>query len=413
MSHLPPVTPNDAGGPTDAGATSGGSARPSFDELFASSASAQAPQLNSTRPRRSRSTKRPARKGGWGCLIVLLVFAAIVTAGYFLLQGPIQQLVAAASGPEDYEGAGTGEVTVMIHDGDNGADIATTLHESGVTKSFDAFYDLLLKESPAPIFQPGAYKLAEQMSAQAALTALLNPENKLELTVVVPEGTAAVDVLQLITEGTQIPLADLQAAAADVAAFGLPAEATSLEGFLFPATYSFTPGLSAHDVLATLVNRQFEALDSAGVAPEDRWRTIVLASLVQKEAGLKDDYYKVARVFLNRLNPDLWESGLLQSDATVAYGTGNTHRVTTTDAERADESNPYNTYIHPGMLIGPISNPGDLAIDAVLHPADGPWLFFVTWNLDTGETIFSATVEEHEEAVDKWLAWMDEHPEYQ
>ena len=54
-----------------------------------------------------------------------------------------------------------------------------------------------------------------------------------------------------------------------------------------------------------------------------------------------------------------------------------------------------------------------LAIDAALHPAEGPWQYFVTWNLDTGETIFSTTYEEHLVAVDKWLAWMDEHPEYQ
>ncbi|AMB60359.1 hypothetical protein AWU67_05180 [Microterricola viridarii] len=321
--------------------------------------------------------------------------------------------MSAVSGPEDYEGQGTGEVIVMIHDGDIGSDIATTLHAQGVTKSFDAFYDLLLKKASTHVFQPGAYKLASGMSAQAALDALIDPANKLEQTVVIPEGTVAADVYQLISEGTSIPLDEVQAAAADVASFGLPSEATTLEGFLFPATYTFSPGIGAHDALATMVNRQFQALDSAGVAQADRWKTIVLASLIQKEAGLRDDYYKVSRVFLNRLEPALWESGLLQSDATVAYGTGNTHRVSTTDAEREDASNAYNTYVHPGLPIGPISNPGDLAIDAALHPADGPWLFFVTWNLDTGETIFSSTVEEHDAAVAKWLAWMDEHPEYQ
>ena len=103
---------------------------------------------------------------------------------------------------------------------------------------------------------------------------------------------------------------------------------------------------------------------------------------------------------------------LLQSDATVAYGTGNTHRVSTSDAERADAANVYNTYVHPGMVAGPISNPGDIAIDAAVNPADGPWVYFVTWNLDTGETIFSETFEEHEVAVAKWLAWMADHPEY-
>lgn len=395
MSSLPPATPDDEG------------ARPSFDEVFTAPAEEVETGL------RPRAPKKRRGRAGIGCLIVLLVLAGIGTAGYFLLQGPIQQLMSAVAGPEDYEGQGTGEVIVMIHDGDIGSDIATTLHAEGVTKSFDAFYELLLKQASTHVFQPGAYKLAKGMSAQAALDALIDPANKLEQTVAVPEGTVAADVLQLVSEGTDIAIEDLQAAAADVASFGLPAEATTLEGFLFPATYVFTPGISAHDALQTMVDRQFQALDSAGVAPADRWKTIVLASLVQKEAGLRDDYYKVSRVFLNRLDPALWESGLLQSDATVAYGTGNTHRVSTTDAEREDAANAYNTYVHPGLPVGPISNPGDLAIDAALHPADGPWLFFVTWNLDTGETIFSSTVEEHDAAVAKWLDWMDEHPEYQ
>lgn len=356
--------------------------------------------------------ERKSRKGAWGCLIALVVILALLGGGAFALQGPISTLISKTQGPADFEGSGTGTVNVMIHEGETGEDIAHTLADQKVVASFDAFYSLLLKKSPAPIFQPGVYKLANKMSAKSALTALMDPANKLDRTVIIPEGTAEVDVLQLVAEGTGIPLADLQAAAGDVSSYGLPPEATKLEGFLFPATYTFNPGISAHDVIKTLVDRQFEALDAAGVAPDDRWKTIVLASLIQREAGLKDDYYKVSRVFWNRLDPNQWPSGLLQSDATVAYGTGNTHRVSTTDAERADASNPYNTYEHPGLPVGPISNPGDLAIDAALHPAAGTWLYFVTWNLDTGETIFSTTIEEHDAAVAKWLAWMDEHPEY-
>jgi uncharacterized YceG family protein len=364
-------------------------------------------QLGGEPPREKRS-----RKGAWGCLIVLVVFLALLGVGAIALQGPLGQILAATQGPGDYTGTGEDTVVIMIHEGENGSDIANTLVEKNVVKSYEAFYNLLLKATPAPVFQPGAYQLATKMSARSALDALLDPASKLEQTVLVQEGLAEVDVLQSISEGTDIPLADLQAAAADVPSFGLPVEATTLEGFLFPATYTFAPETTAHDALKTMVDRAFEALDQAGVAPADRWRTVVLASLVQREAGLADDYFKVSRVFLNRLDPAQWPSGLLQSDATVAYGTGNTHLVTTTDAERADANNRYNTYVHPGLPVGPISNPGDQAIDAALHPADGPWLFFVTWNLDTGETIFSTTEAEHDAAVAKWLAWMDEHPEY-
>lgn len=360
------------------------------------------------KPRRTKKS----RSGAWGCLAVMVVLLALLAAGAFALQGPITQLFAATQGPADYEGTGEKKVVVMIHDGDTGEDVARTLAKADVVKSFGAFYELLLAESPTPVFQPGAYELATKMSARSALDALQDKDSKLEQTVVIPEGTTAAVALQSLAEGTDIPLADIEAAAKDVASFGLPTEATSLEGFLFPATYSFTPGVSAQDAIQTLVDRQIKALDDAGVAPEKRWTTIVMAALIQREAGLREDYYKVARVFYNRLNPELWESGLLQSDATVTYRTGNTNVATTTDAERADASNPYNTYVHPGLPVGPISNPGDLAIDAAVNPADGPWLYFVSWNLDTGETIFSTTLAEHEAAVAKWLAWMKDHPEY-
>ena len=361
-------------------------------------------------PREKRS-----HRGAWGCLIVFVVLGALLAGVAWYLQGPISQIIAATQGPADFtaEEAATGqEVVVMIHDGDGGSDITATLVEAGVVKSFDVFYKILLRTTPEPVFQPGAYQLRTKMEASTALEALLDDGTRLKQTVVVPEGTAAVDVLQAISEGTEIPLADLQAAAANVAQFGLPPEASTLEGFLFPATYTFSPGDTAAMALQAMVNRQYEALDAAGVAVADRWSTIVFASLIQREAGLRDDYYKVARVFLNRLDPAQWESGLLQSDATVAYGTGKTHLVTTTDAERADASNPYNTYVHPGMVVGPISNPGDLAIDAALHPVEGSWLFFVTVNLDSGETVFSTTVEEHDAAVVVWQDWMREHPEY-
>ncbi|HEY9365324.1 MAG TPA: endolytic transglycosylase MltG [Agromyces sp.] len=356
--------------------------------------------------------EKPKRRGAWGCLVGLLIVAALGAGAYFFLQGPINAVIERFTPAADFEGAGTGEVVFMIHDGENGSDIATNLVDEGVTASYDAFYDLLLEQSPEPEFHPGAYQLAEEMSAQSALDALQDPANKLENTFVIPEGTSLPDALVAISEGTDVPLENLQAAAVEPpASYGLPAEATTLEGFLFPATYTLEPGIDAHAVLQTLVNRQFEALDTAGVPADQRWRTIVLASIVQREAGSNlDDFPKVARVFQNRLDQGI----NLESDATVAYGTGNTHTVWTTDEERADASNLYNTYANPGLPIGPIGNPGDVAINAAIHPADGSWLFFVPVNLATGETVFSTTVEEHEAAVARLQEWcaLDENAAY-
>ncbi|MBT2499871.1 endolytic transglycosylase MltG [Agromyces sp. ISL-38] len=356
--------------------------------------------------------EKPRRKGPWGCLVGLLVVAALVVGAFFVLRGPINMLIERFTPAEDYTGAGTGEVVFMIHDGDTGADIAENLVDEGVTASYDAFYDLLLEQTPDPEFHPGAYQLAEKMSAQSALDALLDPTKKLENTFVIQEGMWASNALAEAATVSEIPIEELQAAAADLPALGLPPEATSVEGFLFPATYTVAPGMTASDLVKMLVDRSFQALDAAGVAPEDRWRTVVKASLIEREAGLRDDYYKVSRVIENRLNPELFESGLLQFDSTVHYGIGDDSVVTTTDAQRADPGNPYNTYVHPGLPPGPIGNPGDLAIDAAIHPAAGPWLYFVTVDLDSGETVFSSTIEEHEAAVVRFRAWLDEHPEY-
>lgn len=358
--------------------------------------------------------KPPKRRRRWVrpvvvTVVIVAVLGGLAAGAYAAFQPQVAKLVSALSPVDnDYSGSGTGHVAFTIKSGDTGGSIATDLQKAGVTKSYDAFYQLLLRQHPEVEFQPGVFKLAKRMSAQAALAALQDPANRMQNTAVIPEGTAEKDALQTVSDATKIPLAELQQAAANPAEYGVPAQAKTLEGFLFPATYTFAPGTSAHDVIKTMVDRSFQALDQAGVAPGDRWNTVVLASIVQREAGLKDDYPKVARVFLNRLAQG-WD---LQSDATVAYGTGNTQRVETTDAERADASNPYNTYVHPGLPVGPISNPGDLAINAVVHPADGPWMFFVTWNLKTGETIFSTTAAEHDAAVAKWQQWMKDNPGY-
>jgi UPF0755 protein len=279
--------------------------------------------------------------------------------------------------PIDFAGSGNGvEAVVTIQSGDIGADIATTLHDAGVTMTFDAFYDLLLSLPEDPGFQPGNYALQEEMSAQSALDALLDPANKITDRLLITEGTVLPDALEIIAETTGIPLEELQTASLDLASFGIPAEAPSLEGYLFPATYQLDGGQTAQQVLQLLVDTMFEHLDAAGVPVDQRHTVLTMAALIQREAGPNpDDFFKISRVFTNRL-----EQGM--------------HL-------------PYNTYANPGLPIGPIGLPGDLAIEAALSPADGPWLFFVPINLATGETVFSETVDEHEAAVQVLRDWCD------
>ncbi|MDP4332579.1 endolytic transglycosylase MltG [Curtobacterium sp. A7_M15] len=365
--------------------------------------------------RAPRGPREPRPKRRRGPLIAGIVIVAVVLAvgvsAYSFAAPKVQQVLAAISGaqePDDYSGNGTSTVTITIKQGDIGENVAATLQRSGVVKDSKVFYKLLLA-SPDVQFQPGSYSLKKKMSSKAALAALQDKDNRVQASIVIPEGTALKDIEAGMVSKAGLSAAEVSAAAKDLSAYDLPSNVTTLEGWLFPATYPINPGWSATQYFKSMVDTMKEHLSAAGVAEADQEHVIVFASLVQKEAGLAADYPKVARVFQNRLDIDM----PLQSDATVAYGTGNTHRVTTTDAERKDASNKYNTYVHDGLPPAPISNPGDVAIKAVTNMAQGKWLYFVTVNLETGETVFSDTYAQHLVAVDQFQAWLRAHPDYQ
>jgi UPF0755 protein len=340
-------------------------------------------------------------------LSIVVVLGAVSTAVWINFQPQIEKVLGIEP-PIDYTGSGTGKVIVTIDNGQIGADVAKTLAAKGVTKTSAAFYKLLLVQTPQITFAPGSYQLKSHMSAKAALAALLDPASKVSTRVSFPEGITVKGViakLANLSQVTGVSQAQLEAAAADYKSFGLPAEAPSLEGYLFPATYSIEPGQTAHQILQSFVTEMFTRLDAAGVAPGDRHRVLTLAALTQKEGGPASDFPKVARVWDNRLAQGM----NLQSDATVSYGIGGTS-INTTAAQRADKSNRYNTYANPGLPIGPISNPGDAAIAATLHPTDGPWLYFVVVNCTTGETAFSTTFAEHQKANAQLGAWLKANP---
>jgi UPF0755 protein len=332
--------------------------------------------------------------------IIALVLGVVGYANRSAIRSGFDQLIG-----NDYQGDGYSTVLVEINSGDTGSTVANSLVQMGVVKNYRTIYKLILEANPK--FYPGTYKLHLHMSSAAALKALLDPNASLTNRVLIKEGLRANAILDQLAAATGIPRAEFKAAAQQRVAIGLPADAVSIEGYLFPATYTFSSNSTAVSILKTMISRMQDELDRFGVKAADRNRVLTLASIIQKEARQQPDFYKVSRVFLNRI-----KSGMhLQSDATVSYGVdGNT--VNTTAAERAN-NNGFNTYLHAGLPIGPISAPGSVAIDAALHPADGTWLYFCAINLQTGETVFSTTLAEHQKAVALWRAWMKEHPGYE
>lgn len=360
--------------------------------------------------------ERPKKRGG-GCLVPMILIIAIVggltAAGFWAWNtyGTQIQSFFAEKTIEDYkDGEATGEVKFTINPGDTGLQISNALHEAGVTKGDTTFYDWLRENPPTPTFYPGTYPLQEKMTAKAVVEVLGNVENKTGNSVLLREGETLEIILPAIAESLQIPIEDLQAAVADPAVYGVAAE--TLEGWLFPATYEFEEDVSAADVITRMVNRTVESLDAAGVPANDRQRILNIAAIIQREAG-PGDMGKVSRVIYNRLLPDNEEThGKLQMDSTVAYGVGKLHGgVVATTLEDRENDNPYNTYLYPGLPKAPIANAGDEAIAAAMNPTEGPWMYFVTVDLNTGETLFSNTYDEQLVNEAKWHDWCKANPD--
>lgn len=351
-----------------------------------------------------KERRRDRRIGGWIAFGVVAVLIGGIVAGGLWVWNTFEPQIRAVMGweePRDFEeGMARGEVFVTIAEGDGGQQISQTLFESGVTKTADAFYSHLIATSDTTTFYPGVYRLQEQMTSAAVLAVFQDPDARMENTATIREGLTLDRTVDELAAGIDLPLADFEAAVADPSVYGV--EASSLEGWLFPATYTFDPGVTAQQVVQRMVDRTVQSLDSAGVPVADRQRVLTIASIIEREARQTDDFYRVARVIENRIADGM----LLQMDSTAQYGYGEIHDGTaSSSAEALADDNPWNTYIVQGLPAGPISNPGDLAIDAAMNPADGPWLYFVTWNMDTGETIFSETYAEHQAGIEVWHEW--------
>jgi UPF0755 protein len=282
---------------------------------------------------------------------------------------------------------------VVVAKGDTLAVIARTLVKADVVASSDAFLrEARARGDDAEGIQPGSYGLRKRMAASAALALLLDPDARLINKVTIPEGMRLDDALKLLATKTGRPLAEYTKAAKDTRALGLPSYARGrLEGFLFPATYEIEPGTKAPAVLKTMVTRYVQAAKAAKIESGNQlsaYELVVVASLIEAEASRAQDFGKVSRVVYNRL-----EEGMpLQFDSTVNYAL-KARKVIVTQKDLEVDS-PYNTYENTGLPPGPIGSPGEAALKAARSPSAGTWLYFVTTNLKTGETKFTANYNE-------------------
>ncbi|WP_431875078.1 endolytic transglycosylase MltG [Micromonospora marina] len=314
----------------------------------------------------------------------------------------------------DYDGSGTGEVTVEIKQGALIADMGDALVAADVVKSTKAFIEAAEENSRSKNIQPGTYKLRKQMSGDAAVVALLDLKNKIVNGITIPEGLTAKTVYKRLSEKTDIPVEDFEAAAKDPIALGVPdwwfkrsdgkKVTPSVEGFLFPDTYEIPPKATAETVLKLMVDNFLTVTsgmqyaekvqkERGGITP---YEALIVASLAQAEAGNKADLGKVARVAYNRVYGE-FPCNCLEMDVTVNYYLERTGQKTKTSkqmtaAELDDPKNPYNRKLR-GLIPSPINNPGKEALQGALSPPPGKWLYFVAISKD-GRSAFAETYDE-------------------
>ncbi|MGS2617099.1 endolytic transglycosylase MltG [Micromonospora sp. LZ34] len=373
------------------------------------------------RHRRGFVKKRNGRSGGRGKTVLALLLALVLLGGIgggaFYGFDRIQNYFVTP----DYDGTGTGEVNVEIKQGALIADMADALHTAGVVKSPKAFIEAAAENSRSKNIQPGLYKLRKQMSGVSAVTAMLDPKNRVVNGLTIPEGRTAKNVYKLLSDKTKIPVKEFETAAKDPVALGVPdwwfkrtdgkRVKPSIEGFLFPDTYEIPPKATAESILKLMVDNflavtgQMEFADRVqkergGISP---YEALIVASLAQAEAGNKDDLGKVARVAYNRVFGE-FNCNCLEMDVTVNYyleltGQPTKRSADMTAAELDNPKNPYNRKLK-GLVPTPINNPGKQALEGAMDPPPGKWLFFVAID-DKGHSAFAETFAEHERNMAK------------
>ena len=360
------------------------------------------------------------RQRGMAVLIasLVLIIGGLGYIGFRLLGG---------GSTLDYEGQGNGVTQlVQVPEGSSMGELAPELAEKNVVKTSEAFSSAANSNPRASQIKPGFYRLQEEMSAKAAVEALLDEANMVDLLDVqggatlldvnVLGGDVRYGIYSLISqvsckEGGCVSAEELEkiAATVDPAELGAPEWALEevrargedpkrLEGLIAPGQYVLDPNMDAQEILTDLITRSTKKYNDTNIVDRAQaiglkpYELLTAASLVERESPA-GEFDKVARVILNRLD----EPMRLELDSTVNYGLEDVE-LATTDEDRHRET-PWNTYAKDGLPDSPIASPSEEAIQAMESPAEGNWLFFVTVD-DKGTTVFTDNYDEHLANVD-------------
>ncbi len=332
-------------------------------------------------------------------LLVLVVLAAAAAGGWYLRRE--RRITGFAAAPVTLPAEG---VTLTVPNGTGPRTLAKMLADAGIVTDPELLYLYIRREQAGPRLKAGEYLFEGTLTPAQVVEQLASGKVKL-YRFTVPEGLRVEEILPILAGSElKLDLKELERLASDrgfLRQAGVPT--ASLEGFLYPDTYSFTRNATAEKVLAKMVERSLEEYRKADAQRKSGVKlslleTFTLASIVEKETGQPQERPRISCVFHNRLRQGI----KLQTDPTVIYAMKLLRGVYSKNITRKDleTQHPYNTYTTPGLPPGPIASPGAAALQAALNPLDCDDLFFVSRN--DGTHIFCPTLDCHEAAVRKW-----------
>lgn len=287
-------------------------------------------------------------------------------------------------------------VRLTVPVGASFAQVADSLSARGLVGSTRLFRWYAAFGGRDRAIKAGTYELSASQSWSELLDALVAGRG-LVVTVTIPEGFDLRRIVPRLARALEVPEDSVRAAVADSAARASRGiSAPTLEGYLFPDTYTFPAGTTAREAVRTMLAR-FDAmwrpewdarLTALGITKHE---AVTMAALVEKEARVATERPTIAAVYWNRVRIGM----RLQADPTVQYALP--EHVDRLLFVHLEVDSPYNTYRYDGLPPGPIASPGAASLEAALQPADVPYLFFVAH--PDGHHEFTRTFQEHTRAI--------------
>lgn len=326
----------------------------------------------------------------------------------------------------DRKNPGSGdEVMVDVERGLTFPQIAERMHKAGVIDRPLWFRLYAMRRGVTTEVKSGKYSLRTDMTPRQLIDRLLEGVRQKTTRVTIPEGLHMRETFAILDDAGVASAAELERLARNPAFLkGRGITGSTVEGYLFPETYDFVVPTAPEKVLDTLIAQHRAVFAAAAKRHPDSYAKlkkkplewsdrdiVIMASIVEKEAAVATEQPRIAQVFINRLTNPKFQPKLLQTDPTIRYGCtiplvksdpckdwDPSQRLRT--KQLRDRDNPYNTYTHPGLPPGPISNPGRGAIEATMNPDGSGFYYFVGRN--DGTHVFSRTRAEHDRAVNRY-----------